>query len=441
MQEFIDKNNLFDKDDQLLVAVSGGVDSVVAAFLLNECGYKIVLAHCNFGLRGEASDLDEEFVEELAVELKVPFSVAQFDTRQYCKENKISIQMGARKLRYSWLKETALEKDCSFIVMAHHATDQVESILMNMLRGTGIRGYYGMLPKNGKIVRPLLFASRQEIQDFADQQSLNWREDESNQEIYYERNLIRHNVLPELRKITPGLESAFFENSKRAAGAFKIFQQEIERFAGQCLTKTDQYISIDLPLLLQKEQPDIYLNEWLRPYGFNYALVKEVTKLYEAPPGRKVAARNFQVFKDRETLLICPVFKNKPAELEISQADQKVRHGDMKLELKVVPRNEMTDLNLPSGFCLDFDKLKFPLKLRLVGNGDQFRPLGMEGSKKVSDYLTDEKVPVPLKERTRILESEGVPAVLIGHREDEQFKVDENTKNVLIGKFSFSSSK
>lgn len=435
--KFIREHGLFSSDNKLLVAVSGGVDSVLTAHLLINQGFNVTLAHCNFNLRGDDSRLDEEFVTQLASRWDVPFHSKHFFPRQFAAEQGVSLQMASRTLRYQWLNEILDKEGYDYLVTAHHATDQIESVLLNQLRGTGMRGYYGMKPKSGHIVRPLLFATKEQIIESAKEAGLDWREDESNLSSYYERNLLRNQVLPELRKISPQLEKVFSRNAERARQSFNIYYKEIQQAYKNCVKENNQGLVIDLNRLLEYKEWQMYLYEWLRDFGFQFNQLSEVKKLLEAQPGKKVNFNHYDLFKDRDSLILLPSDEqNKPMPVSVDKSLTQAQHGDHIFCFEVLEGCELPDSIGKGEFFLDYDKITFPLTIRFFQSGDYFYPLGLGKKKKIKEELINQKVPRPEKGAIRVVESRGEVVAIPGIKEDDRFKVDDSTKRLLHCTFS-----
>ena len=441
MQDRFDKynteNELFRKEDKLLVTVSGGVDSIVLCHLLKKLDLHFAIAHCNFGLRGEESDKDEAFVEELAEELEVSIHIKKFDTYTYSKDLGISIQMAARELRYKWFHELSIQKDYIYILTAHHQNDLIETVLLNLVRGTGIAGLHGILPKSGKLVRPLLFATKEEILQYAKDHKLNWREDSSNESTKYYRNLIRLEVIPLLKKINPNLENTLQQSIEKISAAETIFNNYIEGCRMDFVTKNKDHISIDYKFLKEESEPHIILFELLRPFGFNYTQSLTILENLDQDAGSKYISTNYILVKDRNALIITK--KNEKNDLL-----EKVYIEEGAGYISIPWNNCSITINTVEGFVksanstiayLDYKKLKFPLIIRPWKTGDSFHPLGSKGRKNISDLLNDSKIPLNLKQSISVLVSDNKIVWVIGMRIDEEYKAEENEKSL---KFSLN---
>ena len=280
---FIEKEGLIKEGDQILLAVSGGMDSIVMSHLFQMAGYPFAVAHCNFQLRGEASDRDEEFVKHLAFELKVPYHIIRFDTEAYAKKQKQSIQLAARELRYQWLEEIRETNQYRAIATAHHLNDSIETVLYNFTKGCGIRGLHGILPKTGKLIRPMLFASREEIEAFVNQNDIAYREDASNASVKYMRNKVRHEVIPVLQSINPAFEKTIEENIQRFRETEAVLEGAIKQFRKELITRKEELILIDFTKLPKAGKPTI-LFELLRDWGFNKDQVNQILEEHYINP-------------------------------------------------------------------------------------------------------------------------------------------------------------
>lgn len=430
--DYISEKKLADPEDNILAAVSGGIDSVVLCDLLYKAGMRFAIAHCNFKLRGKDSDEDEKFSEMLAKKYKVPFFFKRFQTSVYAETRKISVQMAARDLRYEWFEEMAAEKGFTKIAVAHHRNDVVETVLMNLVRGTGISGMHGIRAVKKNIIRPLLFAERTEIEKYARTNSLSWREDASNENTKYQRNLIRKEVIPVLKKINPSLETTFINSIEKIEAVENIFLQKIKKTEKKVLKKEDIAIIISLSVLLKESEPLIQLYEIMRPYGFSYHDIKNLLAVKKETSGKIIESSGYVLAKDRDRLVLTKKKKNTEEEFLIGKKDIKLETGDRILEFKIRP---VKGIKIPSEktvACLDADKLVFPLLLRKWKAGDRFHPLGMKASKKLSDFLIDQKVPVNRKDEVMVLVSENKIAWVMGLRPDERFKISPETRKAWV---------
>lgn len=429
---FIEHNRLIGKTDRILLAVSGGVDSVVMAHLFHKAGYNSGLAHCNFGLRGKESDGDEEFTTKLAEKLRVPFFARRFDTKAYASRYKISVQMAARELRYVWFEEVRMSEKFDFIATAHHLDDQIETFLINMLRGTGISGLHGILPLQDKIIRPMMFAFRQEIAAYALKNRISFREDSSNREDKYIRNKIRLKIIPLLEEINPEFRKTITSEIGRIRQWEQVGRKEIESKSAEIVHHQQDRILVDLRALKKTDPSGLYAWEILSAYGFTSSVVSDILASPAANSGKTFISQEFTAVKDRETLIIRK--HHKAGAVRVKRISETTRHISNPLPLKFTVLENSEQSSIPEGkkfASLDFDKLEFPLELRKWAGGDRFHPFGLRGIKKVSDLLIDEKVSLPDKENTFVLCSSGNIAWVIGHRIDQRFRITSVTKKIF----------
>ena len=426
------QTGLFTPSQRLLVAVSGGLDSVALLHALHQAGYHTGVAHVNFGLRGVASDADEAFVQQLAFQYQAPFHHTRFSTEAHAAGHGISIQMAARALRYEWLEQIRQQAGYDYILTAHHRNDSIETVLLNLVRGTGLAGLRGMLPKTGQLVRPLLNATRADIAAYAAHHQLAWREDSSNATDAYQRNFLRHRVVPLLEELNPNFSETFQHTMQRLREAEEIITEQTGRLrenchneAGTVQIRTDVLPKTGLPLLL---------HELLRPYGFTYRQAQELVRALPGPPGKQFFSATHRLVKDRQHLLITPLPAASavpPAGISIPAGAAEVTAGPWRLKLQRFPM--ATYLLQPDQeiAALDADTLAFPLLLRPWQPSDWFVPLGMRGRKNISDLLTDRKVPLPEKEKVWVLLSGEAIVWVLGRQLDDRFKLTARTKEVL----------
>lgn len=429
---FIAENNLFTKEQPILLAVSGGKDSVLMAHLFAEAGFKFGIAHCNFGLREKASDLDEDFVKTLAVQFKVDFYSTAFPTEQYSNENHVSIQMAARDLRYKWLEEIRSQHNYSFIAVAHHQTDSVETVFLNLLRGTGIAGLSGILPKRDKLIRPLLAFTGKEVEKIVAQKKLAFREDASNASTKYKRNRIRLEVLPIMRKINPEIEKTFLANSKRFQAIASFLAQAVEELRSELfMVESNGETRILISHLKELNPISLWMYEFFSPYGFTEAVLSDLLRDWNNGSGRQFYSSTHQLLVDREYLILKPLVRESFVSHSIKEFPYEFTCFHKKYKVYSADRG---DLSL-TGFTqvVDFDTIKLPLLIRSWQQGDRFQPLGMKGQKKVSDFLISLKIPVTLKQEVPVVEdgSQAIVAIL-PWRIDDKFKVTAKTKKVII---------
>ncbi len=429
--EHINSHFSFLKDKKLLIAISGGIDSVVLARLLHQLNFTISLAHCNFCLRGKDADQDELFIKNLAKELQVPVFTKSFETEIVAKQEKLSIQLAARKLRYDWFGILVKENILDYILTAHHADDNLETFLINTIRGTGLDGLTGIPEKNENIIRPLLPFSREQIEKYAKDNSIIWREDSTNIETNYLRNKIRHDVIPTLKELNPSLLTSFGQTIEHLKGSRQIIDDSIARVKKMAIIPAQAGIQkFNIEDLKKLKNPKAYLYELLKDYGFTEW--NDITNLLEAQSGKQVLSKTHRLVKDRDFLLLTNLLQVKAEEKEykIAEKDEYLEADDFKLRL-THPKTQHSALSTQHLICLDKDKLKFPLTVRKWKNGDYFYPLGMQGKKKLSKFFKDEKMSILQKEKIWLLCSENKIVWVIGKRLDDRYKIKDTTTNIL----------
>lgn len=415
--QFIEKEKLFTLKDKILVALSGGADSVALLHLLLALGYTCEAAHCNFHLRGKESDRDEEFVRKLCKQLYIPLHIVRFETMQYATEKRISIEMAARELRYQWFAELKKECNASAIAVAHHQDDSVETLLLNLIRGTGIGGLLGIRPKNGDIVRPLLCVSREEIIGYLNEIRQEYVTDSTNLQDEYTRNKIRLNLLPLMAEINPSVKESIVATSNYLNEAAILYNKGIAD--GRQRVSTPEGIHIGR--LLKEPAPKALLFEILHPLGFNSAQIEDVFNSLTGQPGKQFRSKEWRIIKDRELLL---TIKEKK-ENDTAPSFKLVMEESEYTPDFIIPREK-------DKVCFDADKLKGGLTIRRWQQGDVFVPFGMKGQKRVSDYLTDRKKSLVEKEQQWVLCCGDDIAWLIGERTDNRFRIDETTRRAII---------
>ena len=394
------------------------------------------IAHCNFGLRGKESDADEAFVKKLAGKYEVPFFNKRFFTAKEAKEKGISIQMAARELRYKWFEEIRIKEKYSSIATAHHLDDQVETFFINLLRSTGIAGFHGILPKQGNIIRPLLFSYRDDIEAFARKHKLAFREDSSNAETKYLRNKIRHEIIPVLRELNPVFPQILSETILRMRETETIFRNSIEEAQKKIFRKDKSGMHIRTGELKKLTPVDIYAFELLSPYGFNEAVIRDILHSPDDASGKIFYSPTYRLIKNREELILNPLTSKQEsrlqnAEISIPENKKEIRKP---VHLSIIKATAGKTFSIdPSREVanLDLRKIIFPLILRRWKKGDFFYPFGMNKKKKLSNYFIDIKLSIPEKENTWLLCSGRHILWIVGHRIDHRFRVTSQTKEVL----------
>ncbi|MCD8541736.1 MAG: tRNA lysidine(34) synthetase TilS [Bacteroides graminisolvens] len=418
VKEFIEKEDLCSKQDKILVALSGGADSVALTRILITLGYHCEAAHCNFALRGEESDRDEDFVRNFCRSLNIKCHSIHFETRRYAAQQSISIEMAARELRYNWFSKICEESDCQVVAVAHHKDDSVETMLLNLIRGTGINGLLGIRPKNGNVVRPLLCASRQEVVAYLHRMNQTYVTDSTNLEDEYTRNKIRLNLLPLMEEINPSVKDGLVKTASYLNDISKVYQQAIKESIDRIFITPEKEISIEK--LMNEPAPQALLFEVLSPLGFNSTQVEEVYGSLNGQPGKRFISSQWQVVKDRDLLLIEKVktANDKP---------QIIFEEVLFTKEFVIPKEKNTA-------CFDANKFKGVISIRKWEKGDYFIPFGMKGKKLVSDFMTDSKFSLLKKEQQWVLSCNDQIAWLIGERTDNRFRIDDSTQKVIIAK-------
>ena len=431
-QKYYSEHQLFNQTDKILLAVSGGKDSVAMVDLFSKSQLNIGILHCNFKLRNNDSDLDEQLVEEIAQSYQVPFFKKNFDTKNYAEDKGISIQMAARELRYDWFEQIRESEGYDYVATAHHKNDVVETMLINLTKGTGIAGLHGILNKKEKVIRPLLCYTSQEITDFVKEQHLSYREDSSNTEVKYTRNKIRHQIIPKLEEINPSLIETLYDESQQFLELEQILIQKIDSEKKKYLKEEGDLIKIDIQKLLKLTPLRSYLYYFLKDSGFNIADVKNIIDGLDNHSGKTYYSSTHQLVKDRNELILRK--KGKPSTTEfLINSTKDLEKLPFCLNLEVV--DELSDLkiNKSSNYAyLDANEVTFPLTIRKWEKGDAFRPLGMKGFKKVSDLFIDNKFSLVDKEDCWLLLSSKKIIWLIGHRIDDRFKVTDKTKKLFV---------
>jgi tRNA(Ile)-lysidine synthase len=429
---FIRKHELCSPDHRILLTVSGGIDSVVMAHLFREAGYDCAIAHCNFQLRGEDSEQDELLVRSLALFLEIPVFVKRFDVEAEMQEKGISLQMAARDLRYDWFSHLSSEHSLDRVATAHNRNDSVETFFLNLSRGSGIRGLRGISPCRGNIIRPLLFASRIQIESFQQAQHIKFREDASNLETKYQRNKIRHDVLPIMEQINPGFMEIMEGNMERIGEVYEIYTHSIEELRKELFEEKPGRIVIDTGRLRNLHPLPTWLFELFSPYGFTRLQCEGIRKIMDAGPGRQSISTSHRLFKDRDQMILVPSGEDSFQRYYLDDAEKK-SFLPFPMDMEVLERSELESIpGDPLTACLDLDEIQFPLTVRHWMHGDYFYPLGMDQNKKLSDFFVDQKVPVPEKERIWIMASGKKIVWIMGHRIDNRFRIKPGTSRVLM---------
>lgn len=428
-EKHINENLSFLKDKKLLIAVSGGIDSVVLTHLLSQLSFNISLAHCNFKLRGKESELDEKFVQNLALKLNLKHFTTSFETNNYAKKHNLSTQMAARELRYNWFYDILTQNNFDYVLTAHHKDDMLETFLINFTRGTGLDGLTGIPTINGKVVRPLLPFSRVEIEEYANESEIKWREDKSNDSTKYYRNKIRHQVIPVLKELNPSLLKTFDSTLENLNVSQQIIQDRIEEVKDSIISVENSIIKLNIEKIKALSNPKAYLFEILKHY--NFTEWNDVENLLNAQSGKQVVSKTHRLVKDRTHLLLSNIEGKSAKECYISENLNDFINSDIHLTFKTVDNiNDFT--NQSESISIDKSLLKFPLTVRKWEKGDYFYPLGMQGKKKLSKYFKDEKISILEKEKTWLLCNANNDIIwVIGKRLDNRYKITDKTNKVV----------
>ena len=423
--KYIQQKNLMQEGEKTLIALSGGADSVALLVALQKLGYECEAMHCNFHLRGEESMRDEEFVRTLCKKRGVKLIVADFDTKKYAAEKGISIEMAARELRYEAFEKHRKEIGAKSIAVAHHRDDSAETMLLNLIRGTGIKGLHGIQPRNGHIVRPLLCVGRNDIMEYLEKRGEEYITDSTNLETDFTRNKIRLQIMPLLQEINPSIATTLAQTAERISEVEKIYTKATE----EGVERVKKGNIIDIELLKQEPSPQALLHEIVQPLGFNSAQTNDILQATDAESGRTFESNEWRIMKDRTTLIIAPKTNSQTLVTIPGGGCLKTPHGTLICATKeyngIIERKKEIA-------TIDLDKVQLPLTLRNKREGDRFTPFGMRGSKLVSDYLTDRKTSLLEKEQQLVV-TDATERILwvVGERLAAQCAVDEKTKKIL----------
>tara|TARA_Y100000589_G_scaffold253671_1_gene242418 strand:+ start:21826 stop:23148 length:1323 start_codon:yes stop_codon:yes gene_type:complete len=414
---------------KFLLAVSGGIDSMVLTHLFHKNQLNFAVAHCNFKLRKNDSDEDEKFIHDFCSKHHIPFYVKSFDTEKFAKENRLSVQMAARELRYQFFFEILETENFDYLATAHHANDQAETILSNLIRGTGIDGLKGMLFLQNNIFRPLLSFTKSELTAFAKNNNIAWREDSSNASIKYKRNAIRHKIIPGIEKLNPAFIENILSFSEKMMQTQTIYFEKITEEKKQYFKEENKIIYIDKSFDDELESPTQYLFEWIKPYGFNYTQSKEILASI-AKTGRLFYSENYILTIDRKQLIISAKENSNTNETHFKYLNDLQK----AFEVQLIDKPNLTSFHAdPKYGYFDLGKITFPLMLRTWQAGDKFKPFGMKGFKKLSDFFVDEKIPRNDKNCIPVLTDANDNIIWIcGFRTDDRFKISDKTKKILL---------
>lgn len=434
-RQFVQQENLFDQRDKLLLAVSGGVDSIVLCELCHQANYDFAIAHCNFQLRGEESERDQTFVTQLAEKYKVEIKLERFDTLKYADESKKGIQEAARDLRYSWFAQIINEnpesetRNPKIILTAHHADDNVETVIMNFCRGTGLAGLEGIPLAQSFIKRPLLGFWKTELLAFAKENNLQWVEDSSNLTLKYTRNFFRNEIIPAIKKVYPHAEENLIDNIRRFKGINRLYSSLVEGLKEKLCKSNEGEVRIPVKELMRYQGTSL-LYEIIKDYDFGEKQVDELIKLATAGSGKFIQNERYQVIKHRNWFIIAPRSESGDT-IVIEKDDTSIQSRAGTLQLKFAGKEKLVPGKSGNVAQLDAKDIEFPLLLRKWKQGDYFYPLGIRKKKKLSRFFIDQKLPRNRKENVYVIESAGRIIWVVGLRIDDRFKITDKTRNIL----------
>ena len=426
----INEKQLVKPGQKVLLAISGGIDSMVLLHLFERSGFEYGIAHCNFRLRGAESDGDEAFVHEQVEQHGTPAHFETFDTKEYASLKGISIEMAARELRYEFFERIRREYEYDYIVTAHHQDDLIETFFLNLSRKTGIRGLTGIKQKKGKLVRPLLFTNREEIEKYATGNYISYREDSTNSEVVYQRNFLRHKILPLFSELNPAFKKNFMASVDNLKAAYEVYEAAIGKEIHEVLTEEKEQSVISISALQNSPHPKTVLLEILSGFGFNSSVVDAVYQSLDTLSGKQFFSKTHRLVKDRDALFIQELTNDEDRVYYIEEDDMEL-FAPCDISVERLDANDFKIIKDAKIACIDLDEVEFPLLVRKWQQGDYFQPLGMTGFKKVSDFFIDQKMPLHEKENTWLLCSGKKIVWIIGQRLDNRFKVTDNTKQVL----------
>ncbi|WP_320112231.1 tRNA lysidine(34) synthetase TilS [Draconibacterium orientale] len=426
----INQKQLIKPEQKVLLAISGGIDSMVLLHLFERSEFEYGIAHCNFRLRGDESDGDEAFVHEQVEQHGTAAHFETFDTKEYAALKGISIEMAARELRYGFFERIRKEYEYDCIVTAHHQDDLIETFFLNLSRKTGIRGLTGIKEKKGKLIRPLLFASREDIEKYAAENYISYREDSTNNEVVYQRNFLRHKILPLFSELNPAFKKNFIASVDNLKAAYDVYEDAIGNEIHKVLSEEKEQSVISIPVLQNSQHPKTVLLEILSGYGFNASIVDAVYQSLETHSGKQFFSKTHRLVKDRDALFIQELTDDEDRVYYIEEDDMEL-FAPFDISVERMNANGFSIIKEANTACVDLEKVQFPLLMRKWQQGDYFQPLGMTGFKKVSDFFIDRKMPLHEKENTWLLCSGKNIVWIMGQRLDNRFKVTPSTKQVL----------
>jgi len=424
-------NDIEVDETKFILAVSGGADSMALLHLFITMESSFIVAHCNFNLRGEESDLDQQLVQSVCQLNNIPFLIKSFKTEEFANENGISIEMAARDLRYEWFNELLKTETADYLITAHHQDDQVETFFLNLTRGTGLKGLTGMKLKSDQLLRPMLAYSRQDILSYCQSHHLEYRIDQSNFDNHHKRNHLRNIIIPEFEKLNPSFKHTILESMNRLSELENLLNSEIDKAQSQIITNENDHILIPKKLLENHQIKQTILFELLKDKGFNSDSISNITEALNGTPGKQFFTQSHRLIIDRYNLIVLPILPNEADYFYIDADQSEIKYPiHLKLNEYKTPSNFLFSTN-PLVVHLDSSKINFPLLLRKWCEGDHFKPLGMSGFKKVSDFFIDKKFSLIDKENTYLLCNGEEIIWIVGHRIDDRFKITDLTKEVL----------
>lgn len=426
--DFADRHQLCDKRHPTLLAVSGGIDSTVMLYLFREAGFDFGVAHANFQLRGAESDRDQDFVAMLCKEFDVSLAVCRFDTEKYAWEKSLSTQLAARELRYEWFNDLLKEGPYKSVATAHHFDDTMETVLMNLIRGSGVDGLAGIPVRNGAVIRPMMFATRKQVENYALKRGIVWREDASNHTDNYQRNYIRHHVIPHLREINPSLDVTWRGGLRRINHELNIIQRAHDLWKERFVSRSSGCVCIAKEGIKEYAGNPAMLWRYIRNFGFNFDQAADIVRSVNGQPGKKFMSASHALIVDRDHLMVFEL-QQQWNERVIGQHDRTLHLGPWMLTIEMMPQTGSVDLRASGEetALLDASKLSFPLLWRKWKPGDFFYPLGLGHRKKISDFFVDEKLSLADKDRATVIESGGDIIWVSGHRIDDRFRITPGT--------------
>lgn len=423
VEMYISQNIPLNKTDKILVGLSGGADSVALLSILKELGYSCIAAHCHFGLRGAESDRDRDFAEAVSKQLQVPFVEVKFDTLNYAAQKKVSVEMACRELRYEWFEQQRNIFACRYLAVAHHRDDSVETVLINLIRGTGIAGLTGIAPINGAVIRPLLSLSRLEIEEYLTSARLSHVTDSTNAENIYVRNRIRNRILPLMKNINPSVYDAITSTATHLREAEIIYREAVNGIISEVVEEREGVIYIDMERLMQHSAPRTILYEIVKPYGFITSQLDDIIMSFNESSGKRFFSSTHRIIKDRK-YLICS---------EVGREDNHAVYypAEQMLDINIIQAEELPPFTRNKN-CAYFDADKLPpdLIIRRWRTGDKFMPFGMRGTQKLSDYFTTHKYSILQKEQAWLMVADNDILWIVGERQSDKYKVTPETKRV-----------